>query len=127
MANKSRFTLKALNDSTGWLDLRSVTSTLSYIATGTFPGGTVVSIQYSNNEDFNKGTDFTTDPTTITGAVGPLQFPFGISRFVRFIMTGFAGGANVIISLAKAKANQAEQLIDVTAQPNDPGGPYSTI
>jgi hypothetical protein len=125
--NASRFTLLALNQSTGWIDLRAVTSTLSYIVTGTFPGGTILSVQYSNNEAFDKGTDFTTDPATITAAVGPLQFPFGISRFVRFQLTGFAGGANVVVSFAKAQANSLIYLIDVTAQQPIPTGPFSTI
>jgi len=124
--NASRFTLAAANANTGWLDLRALTSSVSYIATGNFPGGTVVSIQYSNNEAYDKGSEFIADPQTITVAAGPAELPFGVARFVRFIMTGFAAGASVVISLARAKASANEQLVDVTAQAPTPTGPFST-
>jgi hypothetical protein len=114
--NDSRFILQAINAETGWLDIRAITEPVSYIATGNFPGGTIVSIRYSNNELVAKGTDFTTDPQTIVAAVGPLQLPARIARFINFVMTGFAGGANVVVSFAKGGSDSRVRLVDIVPQ-----------
>jgi hypothetical protein len=79
-------TLTGANQQTEWWDLRPFPDGVCFMLTGNF--ATAVSIHYSNDPDVSKGTNYTTDSTTYSAAVGPLKFPAGVADFVRFASSG---------------------------------------
>jgi hypothetical protein len=76
-------TLTGANQTTEWWDLRACKNGVCFTLTGDF--ATAVGIHYSNNDDYTKPTaSLTVDDQTWSTKAGPLKFPAGIARYVRF-------------------------------------------
>lgn len=110
----ARLILTGANQQTDWWDLRSAAETVCFMLTGTF--STSVSIHYSNVEAYSKGSAYLPDDSTYSTATGPLRFPFGIARFVRFASSGsWSVGTICVPSFAMARDAEG-QLFAPTPQ-----------
>lgn len=107
-------TLTGANQKTEWWDLRGVSSTLCFTLTGTF--STAVSIHYSNEDAFDKESNYRAGSATYSAATGPLELPFGIARWVRFASSGsWTGGTTCVPGFARAKGPNGEPF-DIPTQ-----------
>ena len=80
-------TLTGANQQTEWWDLRACKNGVCFQLLGNFDSA--VGIHYSNLDTYVKTADYlTVDDETYSAKVGPLKFPAGIARFVRFFSSG---------------------------------------
>lgn len=109
-----RFVLDGANQQTSWWVLRDLAEPVSFMLTGDFDQP--VSVHYSNNEDYNKGIDYSLDDSTYPSAVGPREIPFAAARFVRFASGGaWTNGTKCTPSFAVSK-NATGQLVTPSIQ-----------
>jgi hypothetical protein len=102
--------LTGANQKTEWWDLRGVASDVCFLLTGDF--NQEVGIHYSNLESYDKEASYLRGTATYTSAIGPLQLPFGIARFVRFYSGGSWGaGTTCTPSFANAEGPDGQLFV----------------
>lgn len=107
-------TLTGANQKTEWFDLRASRSTVNFTLTGTF--NQAVSIHYSNEDDYDKESAYKIGEDTYAAAVGPLQLPARIARWVRFASGGSWGVGTTCVPLFTKAEDPNGQLIDIKPQ-----------
>ena len=89
--SQSEFLLAALNEETGWFDLRGATADFGFtLYSASFVG--TVELQVSNQLSEPPKTRYTT-VTSYSASAGPLNIPREVGSFVRFIVTAYTSGS----------------------------------
>lgn len=107
-------TLTGANQKTEWFDLRSARSAVNFTLTGNF--STAVSIHYSNEDDYDKESAYRAGLPTYSTAVGPLELPARVARWVRFASSGSWTAATTCQPLFARAEDPNGQLFDISVQ-----------
>lgn len=109
--------LTGANQQTSWFDISTSKSAVCVDLDGDFVDA--VSIQYSNDTAYAKdSTSVRTDATSFSAPAGPLQFPFGVAKFVRFTSGGSWTGGKKCTPRFSVAENADGKLFTPSVQQN---------
>jgi len=109
--------INGANQPTEWFDLSAAASDVCFNLDGDFVDA--VTVQYSNDNAYVKAsTSIRTDATAYSTPAGPLQFPFGVAKFVRFTSGGVWTAGKLCVPRFSVAKDATGHLFTPTTQQN---------